>query len=262
MKTGIIAIIIVIATQTSCTLFTDCVEGNGNMKTESRDAVPFTAIANEASFHVVYIEGDEYTITVEAESNILPYIETEIKRGALGIGTISGTPCLRYNTQPVITVTAPSIRELVNSGSGGIVSGDLSGEEVRLVASGSGDIIAGEISASETSIVTSGSGNIMTDDIASNTLKATLAGSGDLTMSGRTATNKYAVSGSGSIFSKELVTDNATVTMTGSGKVYTNVKDHLDLVISGSGNLYLLGNPSVNITRSGSGQIIHLQKIQ
>ena len=258
MKSGIIAIIMAITTLTSYTTFTDCVEGNGNMKTESRAAVPFTAIANDASFKVIYLEDDEYTITVEAESNILPYIETEIKRGALGIGTISGAPCLRYTTQPIITVTAPSIRELVSSGSGDIVAVHLDGEEVTLAASGSGDIIAGEITASETSIVISGSGNIMTDDIASKMVKATLSGSGNLAMSGRTVTSRYAVTASGSIYSRELVTDGATVTMVGSGTVYTAVKDHLDLVISGSGNLYLQGNPAVNITRSGSGQIINL----
>jgi hypothetical protein len=258
MKTRIIAIIMVIAALTSCTVFIDCIEGNGNLETESRTAVPFTSIANETSFHVAYVQGDEYIITVEAESNILPYIETDIRGGALEIKTISGIHCLRYTTQPVITITAPSISELVSSGSGDIVAAGLDGEEVRLVASGSGDIIAGTISAIETSIVISGSGNIMTDDIVSTTLKATLTGSGDLTTSGTTVSNRYVVSGSGSIFSRELVTEAAVVTMTGSGSVYVTVSDHLDIVISGSGNLYLQGDPSVNLTRSGSGRVIYL----
>ncbi|MDX9772567.1 MAG: head GIN domain-containing protein [Bacteroidales bacterium] len=258
MKTRTIATITVIAALTSCTVFIDCIEGNGDIKTESRAAVPFTAIANETSFHVVYIQGDEYTVTVEAESNLLPFIETEIKNGALGIKTNSDIHCLRYTTQPVITITAPSVSEIVSSGSGDIVAAALDGEEVRLVTSGSGDITAGTIAGSEVSIVISGSGNIMTDDISCTTMEAILSGSGNLTMTGEAVSSRYVVSGSGSIFSRELVAEEAVVNMTGSGSVYTAVTDHLTAVISSSGNIYLQGDPSVNLTRTGSGRVIYL----
>jgi hypothetical protein len=258
MKNGIIAITMVIAGLTSCTVFIDCIEGNGNVETESRNAVPFSAIANTTSFHVEYIKGDEYSISVKAESNILPYIETEITGGSLEIRTTSGTHCLRYTEQPVITITAPSVSDLVCSGSGDVVADGLEGDDVRVVASGSGDIITGAVSAIETTIVISGSGNVMTGAIISTSLKATLTGSGDLTSSGITISNRYVVSGSGSIFSRDLLTGSEVVTMTGSGSVYTTVNDHLEGVISGSGNLYLQGDPTVNITRSGSGRLIYL----
>lgn len=258
MKRIIPVIIVAMTTLAACSMFIDCIDGNGDVKTEVRNAVPFTAIANETSFHVNYIQGDEYTITVEAESNILPYIETEIRSGALEISTIRGTHCLNYTRHPVITITAPRIDEVVNAGSGDYVGGPLSGTDVRIVNSGSGDITTETLSGTEVSIVMSGSGNVMTDEIAATSMKATLSGSGSLTMSGQSVTSRYVVSGSGSAFSRYFASDNSTITMSGSGSVYTTVHDNLDAVISGSGNIYLLGDPDINLTRTGSGRVIPL----
>ena len=258
MNTLIPAIIMAMTTLAACSFFVDCIDGNGDVETEVRDAVPFTAIANEASFHVNYIQGDEYSITVEAESNILPYIETKVRSGALEIGTIRGTHCLNYTRHPVITVTAPQISEIVNSGSGDFVAGPLSGSEVTIVNSGSGDITAATLSGNEVSVVISGSGDVMTDAVDATSLKATLSGSGDLTMSGEAVTGRLVVSGSGTVYSRYCSCNAATVTLSGSGSVYTTVYDQLDAVISGSGNIYLAGDPDINLTRTGSGRVIPL----
>jgi hypothetical protein len=259
MKKLVIAIMAFTATLSACTLFVDCIDGNGMVETETREALPFTAIANETSFHVKYIQGDEYSITVEAESNILPYIETDIRGGALEISTVRGTHCLNYTRHPVVTVTAPAISEIVNSGSGDFMAGALTGSDVTIVNSGSGDITAGTLTGSEVSVIVSGSGNVMTEDVTATTLKATLSGSGDLTVTGgETVTGRYVVSGSGSVFSRYLVSAVARMTLSGSGTVYATVEDSLEAVISGSGNIYLLGDPEVSLTRTGSGRIIHL----
>jgi len=258
MKKVIPAIILAMTTLAACSLFGDCIDGNGDVQTEERTAVPFTAIANEASFDVNYIQGDDFSITVEAESNVLPYIETKVRAGALEIGTIRGTHCLNYTRHPVITVTAPVISEIVNSGSGDFIAGPLSGGDVRIVNSGSGDITTGTISGNEISIVMSGSGDVLTDDIDATSFKATLSGSGDLTAAGEATTSRYVVSGSGSVFSRNFASNSATVTTSGSGSVYLTVQSQLDAVISGSGNIYLAGDADVNLTRTGSGRVIYL----
>lgn len=258
MKRTFFVILTIMLGLSACTLIVDCIEGNGIMKSEERTASSFTAIANETSFQVVYLKGSTHSITIEAESNILPYITTDIRGGALEVSTVRGSHCLRYRTKPVITVTAPFISELVNAGSGDILAGDLEGENVKLVVSGSGDILAGAVSADDASAVISGSGNIITDGISVSSFRATLSGSGDLTVKGETLSSRHVVSGSGTVFAGDLQTKTAVVTMSGSGSVYTNVADRLDAVISGSGNIYLHGNPQLSVTRTGSGRIIHL----
>jgi hypothetical protein len=258
MKTLVITWTVLLAALTSCTALFDCIEGNGDLKSEERSASSFTSIANTTSFHVIYVKGGEHSIRVEAESNLLPYIETDISGGALEIRTIRGTNCLRYSIQPVITVTAPVINELVNSGSGDMVAGPLEGEEVKLIASGSGDITAGGISGDDVTVIVSGSGNVATEEIVATSIRATMSGSGDLTVSGEASSARYILSGSGQVVAGNLVAGEAIVTISGSGSVYTTVIDNLDAIISGSGNIYLSGNPQVSLTRTGSGRIIYL----
>lgn len=258
MKTLVITWTVLLAALTSCTALFDCIEGNGDLKSEERSASSFTSIANTTSFHVIYVKGGEHSIRVEAESNLLPYIETDISGGALEIRTVRGTNCLKYSIQPVITVTAPMINELVNSGSGDMAAGPLEGEEVKLIASGSGDITAGEISGDDVTVIVSGSGNVATEEIAVTSIRATVSGSGDLTVSGEASNARYILSGSGQVVAGNLVAEEAIVTISGSGSVYTTVTDKLDAVISGSGNIYLSGTPQVSLTRTGSGRIIYL----
>jgi len=246
-----------IATSTSCIMIFDCIDGNGIMRTEERTTSSFTAVANETSFHVVYQKGETVSVTVEAESNILPYIETSVRGGALEICKTRGTLCLRTTIQPVIIVTAPNIEELVNSGSGDIVSDDLAGEEVKVINSGSGDISAGDIYCNIASIVNSGSGEIETGYLETTSLRITLSGSGTVETPGSAVSARYILSGSGTLYSGDLVTDDTKVTISGSGSVYTTVLEYLEAVLSGSGNVYLTGDPELNVVRSGSGRVIY-----
>jgi hypothetical protein len=59
------------------------IDGNGNLTTENRVVSPFTEIKSEGSFEV-YISYDTVALVkVEAESNLQPYIETEVSGLAL-----------------------------------------------------------------------------------------------------------------------------------------------------------------------------------
>lgn len=256
MKKVVIFIIPAMLALASCSLFDLCIEGNGNVETEERSAGTITSIANSTSFQVVYVRDDNYSITVEAESNILPYIETEIKGESLEIKTIRGTHCLRYTVTPLITVTAPFIGELVNSGSGDLIADPLEGEEVKIISSGSGDILTGDISTGSLSVIITGSGDVTTDNIVAEHMSVTLSGSGDLDALGEAGSGKFIVSGSGSVYADELSLDDAEMTISGSGSVRAQVNVTLDAFLSGSGNIYLYGDPDINLVRTGSGRII------
>jgi hypothetical protein len=259
MKTRIIGLAIIpAALLTSCSLITDCIDGNGIVRSEERTASAVTAIANETSFDVIYVKGAETSVIVEAESNILPYIETEINGDALDVSTARGHWCLRYTTKPVITVTAPFISELVNSGSGDIIADQLEGESIKVVSSGSGDITTGPIGCTEAAFTLSGSGNVSTDAIDASSCKAVLSGSGTLTIKGSATTSRLVLSGSGSLFAADLETNESYITVSGSGSVHATILDNLDAVLSGSGNIYLRGEPSIHLTRTGSVSYTHL----
>lgn len=247
-----------LASVSSCIMIFDCIDGNGIMRTEERTITSITSIANETSFYVVYRRSDTLSVTVEAESNILPYIETDVRGGALEIKTDRITRCLKPTDQPRIVVTAPFISELVNAGSGDIVAGPLEGDEVQVIVSGSGDIITSTIGCNMANFIISGSGKIKTGTVESDNVKATISGSGSIQTGGNTITARYVISGSGVLYAEDLLTDEANITISGSGSVYTTVLQILDATLSGSGNVYLYGDPDINFTRSGSGRVIKL----
>ena len=71
------------------------IKGNGNVKQESRNATAFTDISTSGAYKVVLEQGNTHSIRVEAEDNLLPYIETAISGGELKIHTKTG-PRLNY----------------------------------------------------------------------------------------------------------------------------------------------------------------------
>ncbi len=246
-----------LVTATSCAMIFDCIEGNGNVQTEDRTATDITSIANSTSFYVEYQKSEVVSITVEAESNLLPHIDTRIRNNSLEVRTTPGTGCIRYSVQPRIIITAPSVDELVNSGSGEIVAGLLEGVNVNLVSSGSGDITTENILCSSATFSLSGSGTIATGTITSDEIKVAVSGSGNINTSGAAGDGKFIISGSGKINAEDLESENADITISGSGSVTTTILQYLDAVISGSGNIYLYGDPEIKIIRSGSGKIIN-----
>lgn len=259
MKTQVLIIVAVLTgIASSCIVIGNCVDGNGNTITEERTVSNFTSVSNETSFEVIYRRSDLVSVTLEAESNIIPYIETDVRSGSLEIRTARGTRCIDYTVKPVIVVTSPFVDEVVNAGSGDIFAGPLEGEEVRIIVSGSGDIVTGSVSCATASLIISGSGELKTGAVESDDVKITMSGSGNLDTNGNTLTARYVLSGSGILFAEDLLTDDANVTISGSGSVYTTVLQSLDAVLSGSGNVYLYGDPDVSVSRTGSGKVINL----
>lgn len=71
-------------------------EGNGDLQSEFRVASGFEEIASSGDFNVTITPGSKYSVEVNAESNILPYIETDVVGNTLKIRT-RGIHTLRQN---------------------------------------------------------------------------------------------------------------------------------------------------------------------
>ena len=79
-------ILLAILSTTGCRKYAK-IEGNNNVESETRMLVSFDKVDNEATFNV-YIRHDSlYTVTVEAESNLIPHIRTIVNGNTLQIDT-------------------------------------------------------------------------------------------------------------------------------------------------------------------------------
>lgn len=227
------AVLLLLAT-TSCT-DDFIVRGNGISASEARLTSGFSSVSSEGNFDVHISPGAEFDVVVRAESNLLPYIDTDVRDNNLKIYT-RGLTSLRNRLPMEVFVTVPYIDGIVQSGSGSITTGYFEGEEFSFVVSGSGSI--------ETSV----------DALE---IDAVVSGSGRLYMSGYSRFADLIVSGSGEIDAWDMEVRDCDAKVSGSGEVWIYVERRLKAVISGSGNVFYGGNPVVESQVSGSGSVIH-----
>lgn len=213
------------------------IKGNGNMTTITRTTSDYDVVSVAGSFDVELVAGTEGRITLHGESNLLEYIETEVKDDKLKIKVKKGYN-LRVSNGKKLLITVPF-------------------EEISTVAlAGSGDVYTKDvIKANEFNMALAGSGDIIID-VDARKLKMAVSGSGDMTARGNADEAEIKLAGSGDIHAYKLQARNAEVSLAGSGDIRVNVTDNLKARVAGSGDITYKGNPSKEDTKvSGSGSI-------
>lgn len=211
------------------------ITGNGNVTRENRNLSEINTIRTSGSIDVEIINGSTYSLIVEDDANIIPYIITEISGGVLNVHYKNGYSIL--NDHAKVMVTVPSIDKVATSGSGDVsTSGTLkSNNELVFSTSGSGDIKA---------------------DVDAPAIKVDGSGSGDISLSGRTKNFDCSMSGSGDIRCGNLKSENATIHVAGSSDVHVFASVSLKVNVAGSGDVYYAGNPPTpEIHIAGSGTV-------
>jgi hypothetical protein len=211
------------------------VRGSGDVTEEERSVSGFTGVDLSGVGHVTISLGDEERLIVEAEENLLPYIETEVRGGMLVIGTRDGV-----NLRPTRSIEF-----------------DLTVTELDAIeVSGSGEIDGPVLEADRFTVDISGSGEVDLEGLEADTLVVEISGSGGLAIDGGTVREqRITISGSGDYRARELESDLADVKVSGSGSMTIRVAERLEADISGSGTVRYLGRPAVEQSVSGSGTI-------
>jgi hypothetical protein len=225
--------------------------GNNQMISERRTLVSFDKVENNGVFNVYIRHDSTFTATVEAESNLIPYIRTRVNGNTLVIDTREE---LENHAPMSIFVTAPNLQGAYLNGSGTVDIDSLDTQYLEVVLSGSGRM-SGYTTANTCVARISGSGSIDLESF-SNVFNARISGSGDMDLFGETTNGDFSISGSGNIRSYNFVQKTCISTISGSGNMYVNVVDILNVNISGSGSVYYVGDPTVNANITGSGQVI------
>jgi hypothetical protein len=216
----------------SCNVIT----GNGNIRTENRNTGNFQAVKTSGSIDIEITNGSAYSVSVEDDDNVLPYIVTEMSNGTLNIHYQDATSI--NNDHAKVYITAPSLDKLSSSGSADIIIKDplKNAQGIEMNVSGSGSI-KGEVDAPSVSVDITGSGNV--------------------DLKGRTKDFECTVTGSGDVNCGGLQSENTTVKIMGSGNAHVFASVHLSASSFGSGDIYYGGNPSnpeIHTTGSGSVQ--------
>jgi hypothetical protein len=211
------------------------VRGSGQVVSEEREIGDVTEVDLQ-SFGSVHIEQGERTgLRVEAEDNLLRYIETEVRDGKLEIRHRRGTRLV--NVRPIdYYVTVRTLEEVSVSGAGNVDVSDLQAERlaVRL----------------------SGAGNVQIDSLQAGSLTATISGTGGLAVKGgEVQDQEVVISGAGDYNAQDLDSRETTVRLSGLGSATVRVRDRLDVTISGAGSVRYVGDPAVEQQVTGIGRV-------
>ena len=210
------------------------IDGSGVVTTENRTVTTFTGIDLQCSANVYFMQGDEQSVKVEAEDNIISHITTEVKNDELVVSTDGKD----FNTHQQINVYV-TVKELC-----------------LLELSGSGNMVGkSHINCDNMTIHIGGSGDIKAD-VRSLTMKRKLAGSGSLEISGTATSTDIRIAGSGNVNAKNLQAMTSAVAISGSGQSTINASEILTVSISGSGDVHYIGDPQkLNTSITGSGTV-------
>ena len=215
------------------------VAASGNVKTETRDVTGFTGIALSLPAKVTIKQGSKEGLTIEADDNFLPLIETVVERGQLRIRPIEKNMSFKGRSMKLnITVDAINIESLS--------------------VSGSGDILADQLNSPKLKTSIAGSGDVSIKSLTSDSVKVSIAGSGDLSLGGTANELEGSIAGSGTVKADRLKAKSVVLKIAGSGDATVWATDTMRLSIAGSGDVKYWGDAKVSQSVAGSGSIKRL----
>ena len=230
----LVALIGVLAiTAASCKWTIGVVRGSGDIESEEREVSGFDEIQFTGVGNLIIEQGDEETLTVEADDNIIGLIETEVKGDVLRIGFKRGV-----NVIPTGKIKFYlTVKELS-----------------RVDLSGLGEINCDEFETDDIEFHISGAGEIDFELVAES-IETKVSGLGDINLSGEVDSHRIKISGSGKYNAEELKSKDCEIEISGLGSATVNVSGDLDIELNGVGNVYYKGDPQISQHISGLGRI-------
>lgn len=211
----------------------DTVAGSGNVQKQARQVGHFTGVALSLPGNVELRMGNNESVTVETDDNLLPLVETVVEDDTLRLRAARKDTNLRTRHLKIV-VTARSVDKLVLAGSGSIDADALRGSRLEFALTGSGALNVKSVEA---------------ENVA-----AKVAGSGDLRVGGGSARSvSVSIGGSGNVEMGKVKAGSASVRVAGSGDATVWAQDSLDATVAGSGDVNYYGDPRVSQSVVGSG---------
>jgi len=166
------------------------INGSGVAGSETRPLDGFSAVDVGGLFEVEITTGKEYSIQVQADDNLLPFVKTEVESGVLKISTterISSKSPLR------VLVSAPEIDHLDISGVSKVSLSGAKSSELGIHVTGASKLkLEGE--TSELNVEVSGASSIDAEELKSKTATVDASGSSKVSVF---VTERLNVDGSG-----------------------------------------------------------------
>jgi hypothetical protein len=236
------------------------VRGSGDVVEETREVSGVSGV-NLATIGTLVIEvGDTESLRIEAEENLVEYLETEVRGGRLRIGT-QGKVNLR-NTKPVnyfLTVTDLDTIEI--SSVGNIEAPDLEASQFSISIGSTGKLEMGDLEVDKLTVNISSSGDVTMGDLSADTLDVDIDSTGNLNIAGgEVKSQNVTIDSSGKYTAQDLASEEADVRLNSTGSATIWVRDQLKAILRSSGDLRYRGDPTVDATTNSTGEVIQISE--
>ncbi|WP_196890579.1 head GIN domain-containing protein [Aureivirga marina] len=225
---NLIGILVLFITLTACG---QTIKGNGNVITEDRNIKEnFTKIKVQQGIQVHFTQDPDVELRVEADSNIMDNLKTEVKNGRLKIYFEENVKKVKAKN---VYLSAPEVMEVkVSSGAGFKTENTLKSENLKLDSSSGGNLD-----------LTVNAGNVSCD-----------SSSGSIINVRGEAENLKTDASSGSVIQcKELEAKNCKSDVSSGANTYVNVTNSFKGNASSGGFIKCKGNPEFKEKHTSSG---------
>lgn len=231
-----LTIAIIILGVTSCIngQYWKTVTGHGNVVTKERKTDSFTGVKVSSGIDVYLKQGNNESVSVEADENLHEYILTEVRNGILNVYS-------EYNIRDAekkrVYVTMKEVESVKTSS-----AGDVYGEST--------------INSDNLELSASSAGNIKLD-INSKKVEVDISSSGDITLTGETDMLRADLSSAGDLKAYELKSREADISVSSAGDADVNVSERLTARASSAGDVNYKGDPKYIDAHSSSAGGVH-----
>ena len=227
---------------------------NGVDKTPSQVAAtnqvttmqPFDKVDIAGAFKIVYEQGAEHNVRIEATEQELKEMTVYVKENELRIRKAVAKPTVSFSNVKVY-VSSPDLQKIELAGSGMFAASNpvKSNRNLDVEIAGSGKVLLAAASCLDGDLQIAGSGDIEIGQLTVNDIKTEIAGSGDINLGAMTCKKmNLSIAGSGDVNCDNINADNVHTEIAGSGNVTlkgtvrNQTKD-----IAGSGKVNIIDAP-------------------
>ncbi|HEX2968124.1 MAG TPA: head GIN domain-containing protein [Bacteroidales bacterium] len=215
--------------------FWESVRGNGHVVSKERKTDSFTGIRVSSGVDVYLKQGNNISVTLEADENLHEYIITEVKNDVLHVYVDDIN--IRSAERKRVYVTMKEINSIRTSS-----AGDVYGES---------PIKAGDLKLSASS-----AGNISLE-VTADDVEVDISSSGDITLSGDADILDANLSSAGDLNAYKLKVREADISVSSAGDADINVSERLTARASSAGDINYMGEPKYIDAHSSSAGGIH-----
>jgi len=214
--------------------FFGSVVGNGKIVSENRDIrTTFTGIRVSSGIDIILAQGNNQSVRVEADENIIENIVTKVESGVL---KVYFDRSINFTGNRKVYVTMKDIEQLSTSSAGDIIgNGLLRCDNLSLKATSAGDIKL---------------------ELKAERIEVNISSSGDIDLMGECDIMEANLSSAGDLNATDLKTREVDITVNSAGDATIYVTEKLEARASSAGDIRYQGNPEyVNAYASSAGSI-------